>query len=188
MVLVYGTKGSPEENAWTLNKARYDAETFYYRGNGAIELVADTDVVSGRVYQDTNRQAQPGSRNLILYGNAECNAAWDSLLSKSPVQARRGRLQVGGRELVGDDLGCLFLQPHPSDAQALVGVVAGTGMPGLRATERMPYFLSGAGFPDCLVFGADLPAKGIDGLRAAGFFGQDWQVTSGDFVWSDAER
>src|SRR5207244_9792421 len=43
MVFVYGTKGSAEENAWAYAKARYDAETFWYRGNGAVDVIADKD-------------------------------------------------------------------------------------------------------------------------------------------------
>jgi hypothetical protein len=35
-VFVYGTAGTPEENAWMLARARFDAETFWYRGNGSI--------------------------------------------------------------------------------------------------------------------------------------------------------
>jgi hypothetical protein len=38
-VLVYGTKGTPEENAWALAKARYDSETFWYRGNATFEVI-----------------------------------------------------------------------------------------------------------------------------------------------------
>ncbi|HEY1114031.1 MAG TPA: alpha/beta hydrolase-fold protein, partial [Chitinophagaceae bacterium] len=44
MVFVYGTGGSREENEWSLNKARYDAETWYYRGNGAVDVVADKEL------------------------------------------------------------------------------------------------------------------------------------------------
>jgi len=185
MALVYATKGTPEENAWTLAKARYDAETFYYRGNGSIELMADVDVIANEGMRKRSGQGQGASRNLVLYGHAECNAAWGYLLGKSPVQAHRGRLRVGDRELAGEDLGCLFLQPHPRDENALVGVVGGSGMAGMRVTERMPYFTSGSGFPDCLIIGAELPAKGINGVRGAGFFGQDWQVGTGEFVWGE---
>src|SRR5262249_52120809 len=42
MLFVYGTKGTVEENAWALAKARCDAETFWYRGNGSIDVIADT--------------------------------------------------------------------------------------------------------------------------------------------------
>jgi hypothetical protein len=77
------------------------------------------------------------------------------------------------------------LQPYPGDDTALVGVVSGSGLAGLRLTERLPYFTSGAGFPDCLVVGADMLERGIDGVRAAGFFGPDWSVARGEFEWRD---
>src|SRR5262249_24553174 len=60
MLFVYGTRGTPEENAWALAKARYDAETFWYRGNGAIDLVADT-TFDASIDRD---------RSVILYGSA----------------------------------------------------------------------------------------------------------------------
>jgi poly(3-hydroxybutyrate) depolymerase len=186
MAFVYATKGTPEENAWTLTKARYDAETFYYRGNASIEIMADVDLLSRNVPQSADEpHGRSNSRNLIVYGNAECNAAWPDLLGRSSIQVHRGRVRLGDREIEGDDLGCLFLQPNPNDPIALVGVVAGTGMSGMRVTERMPYFMSGGGFPDCLVIGAELPSVGTDGVRAAGFFGQDWQVGSGEFSWRE---
>lgn len=185
MALVYATQGTPAENAWTLAKARYDSETFYYRGNGSIELLADVDVVAEEDARVRGRRGGVGARNLILYGHADCNAAWASFLGQSPVQVHRSRLRVGDREFHGEDLGCLFLQPHPRDDRALLGAVGGSGMAGMRVTERMPYFVSGAGFPDCLILGPELPAKGMDGVRAAGFFGQDWQVATGEFVWRE---
>jgi hypothetical protein len=66
-----------------------------------------------------------------------------------------------------------------------VAVVAGTGLTGLRLTNRLPYFLSGTGYPDCLVIGPEVLATGTEGIIAAGYFGNDWDVASGDFAWND---
>ena len=183
LVFVYGTRGDADANAATLNKARYDAETFYYRGNASVELQADTQFALQLTAQ--KNKAKPASRNVIIYGNADNNAAWPLLLSDSPVQVRNGWVQIGERRIMGDTLACLFLQPLRGDDAALVGVVAGSGTPGQRLTERLPYFLSGAGFPDCLVVGPEMLAKGIEGVRVAGFFGEDWSVKSGEFAWSE---
>ena len=46
MVFVYGTSGTKEENDWSYNKARYDAETWYYRGNGAVDMIADKNAIA----------------------------------------------------------------------------------------------------------------------------------------------
>ena len=175
MQFVYGTRGTPEENAWSFAKARFDSESFWYRGNASIELVADTAF-------DASRDRD---RGVILYGNADNNAAWKSLLGNSPVQVRRGSVRVGTREISGNDLSCLFLRPRPGSDIACVGVVAGTGLPGLRLTDRVPYFMAGVAFPDLTVFGSDALEKGWLGARMAGYFGQDWSVEGGEFAWAE---
>jgi hypothetical protein len=173
MVFVYGTKGNAEENAWALAKARYDAETFWYRGNGAVDVVAD-------LVFDASKDAE---RNVILYGNADTNAAWKALLADSPVQVRRGSVGVGDREETGADLACLFQRPRPGSDKACVGVVSGSGVAGMLLTDRLPYFVSGVGYPDCIVLDPDVLARGTAGIRGAGFFGQDWGVSTGEFAW-----
>ena len=174
-VLVAGTQGTEGENAWALAKARYDAETFQYRGNGSVDIQTDVDFQVGR---------EP-DRNVVLYGNADTNLMWMPLLGKSPVEVRRRLIRVGDRELTGEDLACLFVQPRPDSDRALVGVIGGTGPAGMRLTDRLPYFLSGVAFPDCIVLGSEVLAKGTAGIRAAGFFGNDWSVAGGDFAWAE---
>ena len=183
VMLVYGTHGTSEENAWALARARFDAESFWYRGNGSLALLSDDEFLGPR--GQAGKLPNGTTRNVVLYGHAEANAAWNGLLAGSPVQVHRGAVQVGKRRLEGGALGCLFLQPHPKDPLALVGVVAGSGLPGMRVTERLPYIMAGGGFPDCLIVGADLPTKGFGGVRAAGFFGPDWQVATGEFAWPE---
>ncbi|MCS6829452.1 MAG: prolyl oligopeptidase family serine peptidase [Armatimonadota bacterium] len=172
-VLVYGTKGTPEENAWALAKARFDSESFWYRGNATFEVIPDTEFQPDR-YRD---------RNVVLYGNAETNATWQLLLGDSPVQVHRGAVHIGDKALSGETLACLFVRPRAGSVTALVGAVAGTGLVGMRLTNRLPYFITGAGVPDCLVLSADMLTKGLEGVLAAGFFGADWSVQSGEFVW-----
>lgn len=172
-VLVYGTQGTPEENAWALAKARYDSETFWYRGNATYEVIPDTEFQPDR-YRD---------RNVVLYGNAQTNAAWKLLLADSPVQVNRGAVIIGERSLQGEGLACLLVRPRSGSSTALVGVVAGTGLAGMRLTDRLPYFTAGAGVPDCLVLSTDMLTTGVGGVLAAGFFGVDWSVPRGEFLW-----
>ena len=94
-------------------------------------------------------------------------------------------MTIGEREILGEDLACLFVRPRPGSDRALVGVVAGSGVAGMRLTERLPYFISGVGYPDCIVLGPDVLSEGTAGVRAAGFFGNDWSVDTGDFVWRE---
>src|SRR5262249_48180586 len=121
-------------------------------------------------------------RGVILYGHAESNAAWKALLGDGPVQVRRGLVQAGGRKETGEDLGCLFVRPRPGSDTALVAVVGGTGVKGMRLTDRLPDLVSGVGYPDVLVLGPETPTKGAGGVRLAGFFGPDWGVETGEFL------
>jgi dienelactone hydrolase len=172
VMFVYGTKGSADENAWAFAKARFDAETFWYRGNGSIEVIADSQFDS----------MAERDRNVVLYGNAETNGAWHALLGESPVLVKRGRIQFGKMEEKGEDLACLFVRPRPGSDRALVGVVTGTGISGMRLTDRLPYFMSGVGYPDLIMLSADVLKRGVNGVRWAGYFGSDWGMKEGEFV------
>lgn len=174
VAFVYGTRGTPEENAIQRAKARFDAETFWYRGNGSVDVFADTAFDPG---------AHP-DRNVILYGNAETNSVWNQLLRESPVQVRRGTVSVGGRIFNGSDLCALFVRPRPDSATASVGAVAGSGPGGLRLCDRMPYFVSGVSYPDVFVVGSDMLERGVEGVRAVGFFGNDWSIERGAFAFA----
>lgn len=173
MLLVYGTKGNGGENAWALAKARYDGEQFWYRGNGAAEIIADDDF----------NPAKEPDRNVILYGNADTNGAWKSLLGAAPIQVRRGKIELNKQTETGEDLACLFIQPRPGSDRASVATVAGTGLHGMRLTDRLPLFISGVGYPDWLILDGSSLTHGIDGIRGAGYFGLDWKIETGDFAW-----
>jgi poly(3-hydroxybutyrate) depolymerase len=175
-LLVYGTNGSPEETQLNFAKARYDAETFWYRGNGSVDVIADRELSLRHV----------PNRSIVLYGNADDNSAWRQLLADSPIQVRRGVVTVGGKELRGDDLACLFVRTRPGSQTAMVACVAATGPTGMRLATRLPYFTSGIGFPDWTVISSDALTHGWRGVRAAGFFGNDWSVESGDAAWYNA--
>lgn len=175
-MLVYGTRGSADENAWMLYRARFDAETFAYRGNGSVDVLADTDF-------DAARDAD---RSVILYGNADSNLAWTKLLPAPPIEVRRGQVRVGGHALRGDDLACLFVYPRADSSSALVGAVGASGLTGLRVTHRLPVFLSGVAYPDWIVMGPEILAAGARGVRGCGFFGADWLLSDADTAWQAA--
>jgi pimeloyl-ACP methyl ester carboxylesterase len=176
VLFVYGTKGTAAENAWSFAKARYDAETFWYRGNASVDVMADSAF-------DARREPD---RNVVLYGHAQSNSAWVALLGAGPVQVKRGAVRVGTRTEKGD-LACLFIRPRPGSDRAVVAAVSGSGLAGMRLTDRLPVFTSGIGYPDCLVMAPDVLTRGLAGVRGAGFFGVDWGVSSGEWVWRKAE-
>jgi hypothetical protein len=177
-VLVYGTQGDAAEDARAFQKARFDAEMFWVRGNGSFDLIPDTEFAPLK-YKD---------RNVILYGNGETNAAWKFLLAASPVQFRAGRADVGTTSYSGPNLAGTFIRPRPDSDTASVGAVAWTGPAGWTAVGPGQYFISGAGFPDVLVFSAEILRSGTDGVRAVGWFGNDWGFGTGEFVLNEDRR
>lgn len=165
MVFVYGTTGTKEENEWAYQKAVFDAETWYYRGNGAVDLIAD---------KDFNPSAYP-NRGVILFGNATTNGAWAKLLASCPIQVTRGQVKLGNEVYTGQDLGIYFTYPRSDSPIASVSVVAGTGLPGMKAALANQYFAAGSGFPDYLIFTTEMPKDGAKAIKATGFFDHNWQ-------------
>ncbi|HVJ82095.1 MAG TPA: prolyl oligopeptidase family serine peptidase, partial [Planctomycetia bacterium] len=172
-LFVFGSSGTPAENDWCRAKARFDAEQFWYQGNGSVDIVADNEF----------RPEAFADRNVIVYGHADCNSAWKVLLAESPIQVRRGELVVGTRRESGSDRAALFLIPRPGSNVASVGVVTGTGVEGMRLLDRTPYLRSGAGYPDWMILDRTAATKGLEGVQAAGNFGVDWRAESGESAW-----
>lgn len=173
VVFMYGTVGTPEENAWSYARARLDAETFWVRGNGSVALISDY------------AYAEPkGStlENVILYGNRDTNAGFERLKVDAAVDVSRGSMRIGGVERKGEDLGVLCVRRRET-SDALIGIVGGTGLVGMRLTGRVPCFVSGIHLPDLLVLTPEVLTKGPAGIAAAGFFGNDWSVERGEVAW-----
>lgn len=139
---VYGTGGTPEENAWMLNKARFDAEQFWYRGNGGAELLSDKEAGDLK------------GRNVILYGNHRVNELWKKLVGPSPLEPRPNE-------------GIMMIRPQGG---RFVGVIGGGGLKGMRTTERLPIFTSGVGYTDWVIIDEDIAAKGYEGVLGAGYW------------------
>lgn len=168
MVFVYGTAGNAAENEWAYAKARYDAETWYYRGNGAVDIVAD----------DAFEPARYADRGVVLFGNQTTNRAWSKLLAKCPIQVSRGQVTVGDERYTGDGLGGYFVWPRADSPTASVAVVTGTGLPGMKAANANQYFAGGSGFPDFMIFDTTMLRDGVRGIRTAGFFDNNWSLVS----------
>ena len=177
-IFVYGTRGDAAEDARAFGKARFDAETFWVRGNAGIEILPDTAFDS----------AKHKDRSVILYGNADTNAAWAKLLAGSPVEVRNGWARAGDKRYSGADYAAYFVRPRPGSDIASVGVVAWTGKAGWMAASPGQYFISGAGYPDLLLHSAESLRSGTDGIRVIGWFGNDWSLERGDIVWNEGRR
>jgi hypothetical protein len=119
---------------------------------------------------------------VVLYGNAVTNRAWRALLGESPLQAKKGEVTLGNTAYDGTDIGYVFIRPRPGSRTTCVGAIGGTGIRGMRLTDRMPYLLPGVALPDVIIARTSLLLNGEEGVEAAGFFGLDWSVKNGEFV------
>ncbi len=152
--LVYGTRGDPAENAASLAKARFDLEQWWYRGNGDAELIPDTEAA-----------AIDPSRNLVIYGSAEVNAAWTLVDPSARVFVGRGTARAGDASWTGDDVGVLAVVPRRGGGT--IGIVAGSGVTGQRSLDRLPYFTSGAAFPQVFIIRASAWTQGLPAVLHA---------------------
>lgn len=171
-LLVYGTAGTAEENAWSFAKARFDAETFKYRGNGAFEVVSDRQLLDA----PEESPLRDPNRNAVLYGNASTNTAWTALVEGDAVSLTREGVRIGSGETRTGDLALLAVRPRKGSERALVGIVGGTSPVGCRITDRLPYFVSGVAYPDYAVLAPAVYEQGIDAVAEAGFFAGDWSA------------
>ena len=159
MVFILGTSGSKEENETNLNKAFYDAESWYYRCNGAIDIITDK-LYPPEKYKD---------RNVIIYGNANTNSAWNILLKDCPIQISTNKITADNLQWNGDSLAAYFVWPQ-KDPTLLTGVIAATGVKGMKAAYANQYFAGGSGFPDFMIFSIDMLKDGSNAVKMAGFF------------------
>ena len=171
MVFVYGTTGTKEENEWSFGKARFDAETWQYRGNGAVDMISDKEF-SVEKYKD---------RGVIIYGNKTTNAAWKLLLTDCPIQVERNKITAAGKTWQGDGLASYLVWPIKNSSIASVAVIGGTGLRGMNAATANQYFAGASGFPDFMIFGIDLMQKGPSEVKMTGFYDNNWELKGKDF-------
>lgn len=171
MVFVYATNGSKEENEWCINKVRYDAEQFWYQGNGSVEIISDKEF-------DKNKYK---NRNIILFGNSETNLVWQDLLNSCPIKISKNKIEFNNHQFTGDDLICLMIYPKNNNSNTCIGVVAATGIKGMKLLEKRPYLKPGFTYPDFTIMDSKLLIDSEKGYKAAGFFGFDWSLKNSEY-------
>jgi dienelactone hydrolase len=172
VVFVYGTHGNKEENTWAFEKSRYDAERLWYQGNASIEVLKDDEFEAAK-YKD---------RSVMIYGNSKTNSAWNQLLEDSPVQVDNKKVKFGNKEYKGGDITCLFIRPRKDSDVASVGVIAGTGIEGMKQANLALYHHPYISFPDVTIYNSGILKSDNDGVKLIGYFGNDWSIEKGEFL------
>ena len=139
-----------------------------------------------RRFFDPDRADEFKDRNVILYGHSQSNAAWPVFWAKA--QCRFGA--VKSRSAGGRLRRRLCLPVHPASSRERPGFSRRrlrnrTDGPPLDGTASLLHFRRGL---------SRLPAAGGQDLgrgqpvpKAAGYFGPDWGVESGEFVWHEVK-
>ena len=172
LLLVYGTRGSSVERDWSFGKARFDAESFWYRGNGSLEIIPDHDY----------REDRHGERNAIFYGNEQTNEALARVIAGAPLRLQSNLVSVGGHRQAGS-AGMLAVWPAAHSSRVLLGVIGGTDLVGMRLCDRLPVFVSGVAYPDWIVLSPEALAQGTRGVVGAGYFDNRWMPSPTDSAW-----
>ena len=144
VVLVYGTRGTDAENAWMRNRARFDAEQFWYRGNSGVTIMSDVEFLKSCT-----------GRNALCYSIGKGNALFEAQFDIQERSADSLLLRRVDRQ--GTSLSFF----HASN------------LPSARLSERIPLFSAGVAIPDILVINPTMLKDGIKGVEAIGFTRQD---------------
>ena len=172
-IAVVGTQGDEATDALLVAKIRHDADQWWVRANGCFEIIPDTAFDPKRFL----------TRNVILYGNHDQNAAWSKVLGDAPpVDVRNGAFIGPTSRHHGDDITVMFVYPRADCDQGQVGVVAATGTKGMRAAMRTTVFSRISSSPDLVAFRTAMLTDGAASVIEAGFFGNDWSIDRGTWI------
>lgn len=162
--LVYGTQDRPL--AETLrHAATQEALRWFLIGNGTSVVLADSEVTDAVVRQ----------RNLVLYGGPAENSVTRRIAASLPVRTAAGRMSIG-RNPVGDSVAAILTYPNPLNPDRLVLVRMGTDPEAVKLSLSFGIIGSSTALPDFMLFDRRVRRYGWHGVRAAGFFGPDWNL------------
>jgi dienelactone hydrolase len=167
-ILVYGTQGDSESTEINLHQARVEAQNWWWRGNGCVEIIPDIKVNS----ETLDRY------NLILLGGPETNAVTARIRKDLPISIKNNRLVFNGLEIEKDDVAFQIIYPNPLNREKYVVVKGGTSPKGEELAGLFNVIYSGAGLPDFIVYGEAVKEKGWGAILAAGFFDMNWKFDS----------
>ncbi len=150
--------GPAEERAWAWQKARYDMEQMWYRGNATprLELASNFQI----------------DENWSVFGLYYGYAAKQTAVANWSDQNRK--LPPGS---------AFFEVLH--SAEYMYCQIGGTDVKGRRLAERFPLFSPGVSYPDYFAANIKMLSEGASGIIGAGYLGPDGSAKDGEWVWRD---
>jgi dienelactone hydrolase len=163
-LIVYGTRDSALA-PFLRHSATQEGTRWWLVGNGRARVLPDTAVTAEEIT----------GCNLVLYGGPQQNSITSRIAGQLPIRIKEGRIALGNHDL-GDSLAAMFVYPNPLSRDRLVLVRMGTDSDATRLSLFWGAASSGAGVPDFMVFDRSVRRYGWSGVKAAGFFGPDWNI------------
>ena len=122
---------------------------------------------------------------MYWYGNSSNNTAWKKLLKNSPIQVSKNKIELDTQTLRGSNYGTYFIYPKEGNSNTSIGVISATGIEGMHAAYANDYLENGTFYPDVMVFNEKMPKQGLSAVKFSGFFGNDWSIEDGEFIWKE---
>jgi hypothetical protein len=165
--IVTGQSGTPEQNELNLEIARELANRWWYRANGFVVIFSDNHL------PDTWENL---CNNLILIGGPDSNLLSAEYADGFPFRMEDNGIWLGDQWIEGEDLACQFVYPRPSNQYSLIHCIWGNSLEGMRLSGSLTCLYSGSNLPDFLIYDDDVRMMGYAGVRAAGFFDNQWEL------------
>lgn len=166
-VLVYGTTGDSSSTENNLHQARLQSYAWWYRANGFVEILPDTEVTKKIIK----------NYNLVLFGNSVTNSILKWISYRLPLHIEEGRVIADGDTIRGD-LCLVEIYPNPLNPDKFILLYSATTKPAEKLIGLFSTLYAGAGLPDFLVYDKSALKYGWGGVKAAGFFDKDWKFDS----------
>ncbi len=164
-ILIYGTSGDSSSTRQNLAQARYQSYLWWYRANGFAEIIPDTEVTDKIIK----------NYNLILFGNPETNFILKWLNYRLPIHMGEKYVVVDNQKLEYEDVVFVEVYPNPLNPEHLIVVYSPISKTAEKIMGLFSPFYSGAGLPDYIVYDSSVLKYGWAGIKALGFFDQNWK-------------
>lgn len=114
------------------------------------------------------------NKNLILFGDPECNSKLAELLPKTPLGWKSGDIRLGAKSWRGDTLVPLLIYPNPKRPNRYIVLNSG---PTIREKSDPNNSLQTPQLPDWAILDTSVPASDTAAgkILDAGFFNEAWE-------------
>jgi len=114
------------------------------------------------------------NRNLILFGDPECNSKIAELLRQTPLTWKSGEIKLGAKRWRGDSLVPVLIYPNPRQPNRYIVLNSG---PTIREKSDPNNSLQTPQLPDWAILDTSVPASDTAAgkILDAGFFNEAWK-------------